>query len=278
MDATEANNQTLTYKYIFTDLADPRTNGYFLIGSPISLYTILFSYLYFVKVCGPKFMKNRKPYELKRTIQIYNLLQILANLWLFNEAQRIWRNYNWSCEPVDYSDSPSALRVSLACYLYFLNKISDLLDTVFFVLRKKDRQITFLHVFHHTLMPFATWHVTKYFPGGHLTFIGLVNTFVHVLLYGYYYLASLGPEVQKYLWWKKYLTRIQLIQFCMVFIHNSQLFIYDCGYPKWTVWFTLPNAVFFYYLFNDFYQKSYTEVNTKKEEIANGATKSAKTD
>lgn len=27
----------------------------------------------------------------------------------------------------------------------------------------------------------------------------------------YYGLAALGPEVQKYLWWKKYITKMQLV-------------------------------------------------------------------
>lgn len=57
-------------------------------------------------------------------------------------------------------------------YLYFLAKISELLDTVFFVLRKKDRQISFLHMYHHTVMPMISWGATKYYPGGHGTFIG----------------------------------------------------------------------------------------------------------
>jgi len=35
-----------------------------------------------------------------------------------------------------------------------------------FVLRKKDNQITFLHVFHHaTILPYA-WVAAKYFGGG----------------------------------------------------------------------------------------------------------------
>lgn len=57
-------------------------------------------------------------------------------------------------------------------YLYFLAKISELLDTVFFVLRKKERQISFLHMYHHTVMPMISWGATKYYPGGHGTFIG----------------------------------------------------------------------------------------------------------
>lgn len=30
-------------------------------------------------------------------------------------------------------------------------------------------------------------------------------------MYGYYGLAALGPHMQKYLWWKKYLTIIQIV-------------------------------------------------------------------
>jgi len=30
-------------------------------------------------------------------------------------------------------------------------------------------------------------------------------------MYSYYFLAALGPEMQKYLWWKKYLTRLQIV-------------------------------------------------------------------
>lgn len=43
----------------------------------------------------------------------------------------------------------------------------------------------------------------------------------------------------------------------MAFLHSSQLLWNDCGYPRWSVCFTLPNAIFFYFLFNNFYKKSY---------------------
>jgi len=43
----------------------------------------------------------------------------------------------------------------------------------------------------------------------------IVNSSVHVLMYTYYGLSALGPHMQKYLWWKKYLTRIQLVRGCL---------------------------------------------------------------
>jgi elongation of very long chain fatty acids protein 7 len=48
-------------------------------------------------------------------------------------------------------------------------------------------------------------------------------------------------------------------QFCIAFVHSFQLLIYDCDYPRFSLFFILPNAIFFYYLFNDFYNKAYPE-------------------
>lgn len=40
------------------------------------------------------------------------------------------------------------------------------------------------------------------FAGGHGTLLGLINSFIHVIMYAYYLLAAMGPQYQKYLWWK----------------------------------------------------------------------------
>lgn len=62
-------------------------------------------------------------------------------------------------------------------WLYFIVKIIDLLDTVFFVLRKKYNQISFLHVYHHAGMVMGGWGAVKYLPGGHVTFLGKIEIF-----------------------------------------------------------------------------------------------------
>jgi phenylalanyl-tRNA synthetase alpha subunit len=53
-------------------------------------------------------------------------------------------------------------------------------------------------------------------------------------------------------------------QFCLAFLHSFQLLFHDCGFPRFTLFFTLPNAIFFYYLFSNFYFKSY---NGKVKEL-----------
>jgi len=39
----------------------------------------------------------------------------------------------------------------------------------------------------------------------------MVNSFIHTLMYVYYGLAAVGPSMQKYLWWKRYMTKLQLV-------------------------------------------------------------------
>lgn len=82
---------------------------------------------------------------------------------------------------------------------------------IFFVLRKKFDHISTLHVIHHGVMPMSVWFGVKFTPGGHSSFFGFLNTFVHIIMYSYYLIAALGPKYQKYLWWKKYLTTIQMV-------------------------------------------------------------------
>ena len=47
--------------------------------------------------------------------------------------------------------------------------------------------------------------------GGFGTFHAWLNSFIHFVMYIYYALSALGPRYQKYLWWKKYMTSLQIV-------------------------------------------------------------------
>lgn len=60
------------------------------------------------------------------------------------------------------------------------------------------------------------------FIGGHGTLLGLINSFIHVIMYVYYMLSAI-PSMQKYLWWKRYLTIMQIVSsffFCLTLSHG----------------------------------------------------------
>lgn len=49
------------------------------------------------------------------------------------------------------------------------------------------------------------------FLGEKAAYGAILNSGVHIAMYGYYFLAALGPYMQKYLWWKVYVTRLQIV-------------------------------------------------------------------
>lgn len=52
--------------------------------------------------------------------------------------------------------------IAWALYIFFVSKIFEFLDTVFMALKKKDNQISFLHMYHHISMPLLWWFGIKY--------------------------------------------------------------------------------------------------------------------
>lgn len=252
---------------------DPRVANWVLSRSPEVPMLLLPLYLATVLWLGPRFMRDRKPLRLTSVLMIYNIVQVVFNTMMFVKLLDAgWMGkYSFVCEPVDYSNSPEAMKMAEVGWWYYLFKIIDLLDTIFFVLRKKFNQITFLHVYHHTMMVAYIFVGVNIWPGGHGSFFALLNTFVHVVMYGYYFLAGLGPQWQKYLWWKKYVTRIQLLQFVLVFAHSMQLLWTDCGYPRQLAAVIIINALIFMALFSAFYRKAYGSTRASTAKAAKAA-------
>lgn len=60
---------------------DPRTSNWFMVGSPFPVLGMLIFYNYFVQKLGVKLMKDRKPFNLDRIIQVYNVVQIYLCAW-----------------------------------------------------------------------------------------------------------------------------------------------------------------------------------------------------
>lgn len=139
---------------------------------------------------------------------------------------------DWYCEPLDFSDSYDALLAAKLSYCYYALKILDLFDTVFFVLRKKGTQISFLHVYPHVAVLLASFIGVSFAPGqvlnaltpytilydrffasagGHAWFFGLMNCFVHVVMYAYYFGSVYSPALKQNLFVKKTITQMQIV-------------------------------------------------------------------
>lgn len=58
---------------------------------------------------------------------------------------------------------------------------------------------------HNSFLAIASYFLTAFFGAQ-------MNSFIHVIMYSYYGLTAFGPWIQKYLWWKRYLTMLQLVR------------------------------------------------------------------
>lgn len=65
------------------NVADARSANWPLMGSPFPILTIIFTYIYFVKVMGPKFMKEKRPYQIEPLIIGYNILMVALSAFFF---------------------------------------------------------------------------------------------------------------------------------------------------------------------------------------------------
>lgn len=98
----------------------------------------------------------------------------------------------------------------------------------------------------------------------------MVNCVVHVVMYFYYALAALGPKVQKFLWWKKYLTILQLIQFTAGVVLGINAIVTGCQFTRWMQYVFVGYAFSFIILFGRFYKQAYigrssSEVSSEKK-------------
>lgn len=64
-----------------------------------------------------------------------------------------------------------AMKETVSVYYYYCLKLLDLCDTVFFVLKKKTRQVTFLHVYHHLAVLLFTYKAVGWSPGNHFLLV-----------------------------------------------------------------------------------------------------------
>lgn len=170
---------------------DPRSADYPLIESfwPTALISLAYvvGVYTWVKIAAPKKKKavanghatngkvvsNSTPGQtssfdfIKCLMIIYNVVMVIYSAFMVIEIlQLLWlAGYGLGCVEFDRSDNEIQRRFVRVGYLFYFSKFLELLDTLFFLLRGKFDQVTFLHVFHHGAMPPSIYWGIKYSPG-----------------------------------------------------------------------------------------------------------------
>lgn len=157
-----------------------------------------------------------------KLVAAHNIFLSLASTVMFlgclyeftNEYLRQKSLFWYFCDTVDPRETGSSGPLFFWSYVYYLSKFYELLDTMFVLLRKSRIPHFTLQVYHHAaVIPMCwLWLETRQ----SLQFFGLLfNTLVHIVMYYYYALQVLGI---KNIWWKKYITKLQIVQFSVSFL------------------------------------------------------------
>ncbi|KAH9381101.1 hypothetical protein HPB48_010773 [Haemaphysalis longicornis] len=246
---------------------DPRVRHWPLMGSPAVIVSILAGYLYFSLRLGPALMKNRRPFPIRPLVVAYNGVMVLLSVYFFvltlsltylrdpASTQQLLKPYSLFCQGTDPTVDANPLLYH--GWFYMLMKVGELLDTVFFVLLKKNGHISFLHLLHHSLALSTVWMDINNGITGQVAMFPILNTAVHMVMYTYYGLSALSPERRPNLWWKKYVTQLQIAQFFALMVHGGIPLFYDCGFPRVMACFMVLETALFTGLFSDFYYRNY---------------------
>jgi len=261
-----------------TDVFDFNVPGLF--GNNITDVTlVIVSYLTIIFAIQA-WMVSRKRFDLKPAFCVHNLFLSLGSLVLFALYVEkllpmiVQHGFYYSiCSQDAFTNNLAALH-----YVNYLFKLYELSDTIFLVLTK--RSLRFIHYYHHSLT-FALCYVqlvgktsVSYMPI-------VINLFIHVFMYSYYLMKALGRTV----WWKQYLTSMQIVQFIVDLgvvyycAYNNLAFNYapfmptsgDCAGTVAAGIFGVGSLtsylILFTKLYNDLYQKPQVTV-TKNDAVA----------
>ncbi|KAJ1528112.1 hypothetical protein ONE63_008026 [Megalurothrips usitatus] len=248
------------FQSTITDNMDPRSSDWLLVCSPLVPLSIIAGYLLLIWQLG-RYMAHREAWKIEPVIIVYNVLQVLACTYIFTMGVHMFikLRYNLACQPVDKEINEENNTMARMVFAFYIIKIADLLDTVFFALRKKTSHVSFLHVYHHAGMVFVGYLACTFSLNGHFTLIGVINSFVHMVMYTYYLMTLLDPDRKPGITIKKSLTLLQLAQFCIVLVHSTlPLFQPTCQVQKFWCALLIVQSIFMILLFSDFYIKAYS--------------------
>jgi hypothetical protein len=180
--------------------------------------------------------------------------------------------FYWSiCHPAAFTPR----LISFYMVNYYI-KYVELIDTVFLVLKKKPLQ--FLHVFHHAATAVLCYTQLEGETSVQWVVITL-NLTVHVIMYYYYYATAGGAKI----WWKKYLTTLQITQFVIdlfiVYFATFNHFAYkytpipvvnDCTGSEGAALFGCGLLTSYLFLFIAFYRATYKKTGNKAKAASVG--------
>lgn len=166
-------------------------------------------YLMFVMITMPVFRAVKFSVSLKPVMRVYNAFMVLLSFYMGTRSVMLATRSNSAVFCVPMATGVAGEQMAQLVWIFTYSKVVEFLDTIFMVFEGRWRQVSFLHVYHHISILSYWFTILWMAPGSDAYFSLAGNSYIHVLMYGYYLLASFGYSP----WWKYYITKAQIFQF-----------------------------------------------------------------
>lgn len=188
------------------------------------------------------YMTTRKAFNVKSYMQVYNVAQILL------------------CGYMVYGlmpciNFPNLFGINTAfdvqgewfVFVHYLSKFLDWFDTLWIILKKNRKQLSFLHVYHHATIPMVWGFLLHVGIGnGTIRYGAWINSLTHVIMYSHYLWTSLGwrnPYKGMITWW-------QIGQFYSCLLHAFAVRVLEETESWEYAWLQISYQVTMVYLFS----------------------------
>lgn len=250
--------------------------------SPLSTWPVVTTALasYLAIIFGIReIMRDRSPQRLNTLFRIHNAFLSAGSLILLvlmmeevGSIRLTNTTYGTMCDESSWTE-----RLEFYYMINYYFKYIELFDTVFLALKKKP--LAFLHVFHHSATALLCFVQLNGKTSVSWVVISL-NLAVHVIMYYYYFATAGGAKI----WWKKYLTSMQIIQFiidiAIVYFGTYQHYAAthfrylphwsNCAGTETAALFGCGLLTVYLGLFINFYVNTYKKSTKGKQPMANG--------
>lgn len=197
----------------------------------------------------------------------YNVVQVLLCAYMIAGALYafVTGGYLPICNPHNYADS----KVAGILWVFYVSKVLDFVDTFLIIARNKWDQFSFLHIYHHFSIFFVYWIVTNVGFDGDVYYTVVANSFVHLVMYSYYYLTAFNFKPV----WGRYVTQLQMGQFVTMMLQAIFILARGCDYPNRLTAVYLVYIMSLFALFKNFDNKRWKAAKAAKaaKEAAAGA-------